>query len=104
MLNNFLTVVDVQYVYKCRMLPERIASTLIRDLSSHNTDSMLHKFEQQIAPLGAIACWNLGLWGKMEEYVHIVDQENIDGAFLRAVLSVRNDDTISALNWIDKCR
>ena len=39
-----------------------------REINKDRQD-ILVQFEKDVAPLGAMACWNLGLWDKMNHFV-----------------------------------
>lgn len=39
-----------------------------REINKDRQDILL-QFEKDVAPLGAMACWNLGLWDKMNHFV-----------------------------------
>ena len=70
-----------------------------------DTDTILLQFERDVAPLGAIACWNLRFWDKMKTFVQKTNvNNNFEGAFLRSILSVHDNDRQEALFWIEKCR
>ncbi|KAL3082736.1 hypothetical protein niasHS_010538 [Heterodera schachtii] len=59
---------------------------------------------QKIATIGARGCWAVGNFKKMEDYVDKINENNRDGAFLRAVLAVHNNDFDKAYSCINKVR
>ncbi|KAL3123620.1 hypothetical protein niasHT_002511 [Heterodera trifolii] len=59
---------------------------------------------QKIATMGARGCWAVGNFKKMEHYVDKINENNRDGAFLRAVLAVHNNDFDKAYSCINKVR
>uniref|UniRef100_A0A914I1V5 Serine/threonine-protein kinase TOR n=1 Tax=Globodera rostochiensis TaxID=31243 RepID=A0A914I1V5_GLORO len=59
---------------------------------------------QKVATMGARGCWAVGNFKKMEEYVEKINENNQEGAFLRAVLAVHNNDFEKAYSCINKVR
>eukprot|EP01104_Vermistella_antarctica_P000464 TRINITY_DN1061_c7_g1_i1.p1 TRINITY_DN1061_c7_g1~~TRINITY_DN1061_c7_g1_i1.p1 ORF type:complete len:2466 (-),score=573.86 TRINITY_DN1061_c7_g1_i1:99-7496(-) len=57
-----------------------------------------------IAPLGAIASWNLGNWSDMREYVNAIDKDKSAGQFFKAVLAVHEGNFGVAQRLIDRAR
>ena len=64
---------------------------------------------QEVACLGATACWNLQKWDKMRSFMKCVSTDNTEGCFLHAVESVKCNQIEPgnpelALEWIETCR
>lgn len=59
---------------------------------------------KQIAPLFTAAAWNLGKWDNVAELVKVMDEDQIQGCFYRALLDVHNEQFSEASQQIDKCR
>uniref|UniRef100_A0A0K0DNI4 FAT domain-containing protein n=1 Tax=Angiostrongylus cantonensis TaxID=6313 RepID=A0A0K0DNI4_ANGCA len=65
--------------------------------------SVQHK-DQKVAVMAARGAWAVGEWEAMKDYVSQVNENTQDGAMLRAVLAVKNDQYDVAINYIDKVR
>ncbi|KAI6231501.1 Serine/threonine-protein kinase TOR [Aphelenchoides besseyi] len=63
--------------------------------------------KQKIAQMAARGNWAVGNYEKMDEYVNVrklINVNNIDGAFLRAVLAIRKSEFNEATEFINKVR
>ncbi|KAJ1361790.1 hypothetical protein KIN20_021134 [Parelaphostrongylus tenuis] len=60
--------------------------------------------DQKVAVMAARGAWAVGEWETMKDYVSQVNENTQDGAMLRAVLAVKNDQYDVAISYIDKVR
>eukprot|EP00080_Pristionchus_pacificus_P015935 PDM75955.1 hypothetical protein PRIPAC_43798 [Pristionchus pacificus] len=58
----------------------------------------------RITVIGAKGKWMSGDWNGMEEYTDKVNENTLDGSFLRAVIAIKRDDYSKAHSYIQKCR
>lgn len=47
---------------------------------------------------------NLGNFEKMKRYVHQLNENTQEGAFLRAVLAIKNNEFREAFNYVNKVK
>ncbi|GMT28496.1 hypothetical protein PFISCL1PPCAC_19793, partial [Pristionchus fissidentatus] len=54
--------------------------------------------------IGARGCWMSDKWAQMEDYTERVNENTLDGSYLRAVVALRHEDYKKAHEYIEKCR
>ena len=72
-----------------------------RDLWDREQDLEVRK---EAAPLAAMAAWNTSDWKSMAEYIAATDENQVDGAMGRAVLSIQAEKFEEGQQYIDKAR
>lgn len=60
--------------------------------------------KQKIVQMTARSHWALGDYEKMAEHVQMINANNQEGSFLRAVLAIKNDHFAEAKTYINKVR
>lgn len=63
-------------------------------------DDLRHK----MAHMAAHSAWALSSWEDMKRFVDVIPRESCEGSFLRAVLSIHDNDFPSAQLFIEKAR
>ncbi|VDN42543.1 unnamed protein product [Gongylonema pulchrum] len=58
--------------------------------------------KQSMAIIAARGSWAVGDWESMSNYVKEINENNQNGSFLRAVLSIRNEKYQDAMAYIEK--
>lgn len=79
---------------------DRAAQTDGRRLSTRN----LQAARSEIGPLAAAAAWNLGYWDDMRKFASAIDANDLDGAFYRAVIFIRDHNYRRAHDFIERSR
>ncbi|CAI4230041.1 unnamed protein product [Auanema sp. JU1783] len=60
--------------------------------------------DQKVTVIASRGAWAVGNWSEMSKYVQQVNENSQDGALLRAVLAVRNEEYSLATSYINKVR
>lgn len=59
---------------------------------------------KEAAPHCAEACWHVGNWDFITDYVGEIDEGTVPGLFFRTILSIHNEDFVAARAFIEKTR
>ena len=80
----------------CRCLAALAEWAKLSTLAREEWRSLDPHLQREMAPIAAAGAWNMGAWDEMEDYVYAIDNgaapTSSANAFLRAVLSVHNED------------
>lgn len=60
------------------------------------SDHQIHHLKEEVAEMGAVACWALGDWEQMRKFVDCLPETSYDGALNRCVLALSTN--VSLLN------
>jgi phosphatidylinositol kinase/protein kinase (PI-3 family) len=83
----------------------RSSLDLLRISSAQATaDSAYSNIHTKAAVIGARAAWSLSEWQLMDEFVSNLADDNVDGSFMRAVLSTHKGDFTTSEKLIDHTR
>lgn len=96
------------YVHQMRCLEALGQWTELNDLGKKAFleigDKVDAERKQKMAIIAARGSWAVGDWDAMESYVKQINENNQDGSYLRAVLSIHNGAYSDAVAYIDKVR
>uniref|UniRef100_A0A6B2KXE0 FAT domain-containing protein n=1 Tax=Arcella intermedia TaxID=1963864 RepID=A0A6B2KXE0_9EUKA len=59
---------------------------------------------RKIAPMGAIAAWNLMDWNRMNTFINFISEDTVEGAFYRAIYALQLEKYDEVKIGIDKTR
>ncbi|UMM14072.1 hypothetical protein L5515_002037 [Caenorhabditis briggsae] len=62
------------------------------------------QLDHKMAVIAARGAWAVDNWERMAEYVSVISENTQDGAMLRAVVAVHNDENTKAMGLIEKVR
>lgn len=62
------------------------------------------QLDHKMAVIAARGAWAVDNWERMADYVSVISENTQDGAMLRAVVAVHNDENMKAMGLIEKVR
>ncbi|CAL2028666.1 unnamed protein product [Caenorhabditis brenneri] len=62
------------------------------------------QLDHKMAVIAARGAWAVDNWERMAEYVSVISENTQDGAMLRAIVAVHNDENTKAMGLIEKVR
>ncbi|XP_045451535.1 serine/threonine-protein kinase Tor-like [Melitaea cinxia] len=74
------------------------------NINSEQWDSVTDDIKKKTAKMAAAASWGLQEWDSMKKYVDYIPEDNQDGAFYRAILSIREGQWSESRHYIDTAR
>ncbi|XP_046969780.1 serine/threonine-protein kinase Tor-like [Vanessa cardui] len=74
------------------------------NITSEQWDSMAEDNKNKSAKMAAAASWGLQEWDSMKKYVQCIPEDNQEGAFYRAILSIHEGQWSESRHYVDLAR